>query len=108
MSELVRDETYCGAVNRRRHRARLVNGRQFVVCLISAGQDFDQKLLAHRETGRNLPSLSRRKLRYLGEFTPHMKASFCTAKCDISPSQKDRIVRCGGSISAVTMLPFGD
>jgi len=36
----------------------------------------------------------------------HMRASFCTAQCDISPSPKDRTVRCGSSKAAVMMLLF--
>src|SRR5215467_11465035 len=35
-----------------------------------------------------------------------MKTSFCTTKCENSPSQQGRTVRCGGSIPAVMLFPF--
>jgi len=48
--------------------------------------------ISHRSVGRNS---------VISRVHRHMKASFCTAKCDISPSHKDRTVPCSGSIAAV-------
>src|SRR6266516_1223947 len=79
---------------------------EFPISLTQASQSFEQTIfcrtaeqggISHCSVGRN--SASKR-------VPHHIRASFGMAKCNISPSQKERTVRCGGSIAPVMMLLF--
>ena len=72
----------------------------------SEAQAFEQTIFAAPRNREGSPIAPWAETPLSRRVHHHMRASFCTAKCDISPSPKDRTVRCGGSKTAVMMLRF--